>query len=174
MSKPLTLTLILILHAVVRLPTLGMNDRLRLGCDVRIVRGDPSLATCVICKRVFHQICLSLTAPGSWLICASCSASPNVATSAARAREASTDVQPLATPIQTASPATDAASHSAKPTAIYYSSKRRASTSSPSITPLSKAHCTNLTAVMDGMDQEYGQAPLTACSMRKSQSELLS
>ena len=137
-----------------------MSDRLCPGCDVRIVRGDPSLTTSVICKRLFRQISLSLTAPGSPLICASCSNPPNVASSAARARGASADVEPLATPIQPTSPATDAASHSATPTAIQYSSKRRASTPSPSITPLSKAHCANLTAVMDGMDQGDGAGVL--------------
>ena len=33
------------------------SDRRCPGCEVRIVRGDPSLSSCENCKRVFHQLC---------------------------------------------------------------------------------------------------------------------
>ena len=65
-----------------------------LAAMYRIVRGDPSLASCIACKRIFHQICLSFTAPGSPLACAGCSAPPNAVSSAARARKASADALP--------------------------------------------------------------------------------
>ena len=174
--KSLTLTLMLTLHVVVSSPTPGMSDRLCPGCDVRIVRGDPSLAACVNCKRIFHQICLSLTAPGSSSICASCSAPPSVASSPARTSTASTDAQPFATPTQPISPAIDLASHSATATAIQCSSKRRNPAPSPSTTPLSKAHRVNPAADMDGMHQGHGvSAPYNTldadCSIRAALQE---
>ena len=55
----------LCLLAAVFLPTPGMSDRRCPGCEVKIVRGDPLLSSCAIHKRVFHQLCLALTAPGT-------------------------------------------------------------------------------------------------------------
>ena len=92
-----------------------MSGRLCPGCDVRIARGDPSLAACVNCKRVFHQISLSLTASVSPQTCAGCSAPPNVASSVDRARGTTIDAQSLTTLVQPISPAADAASHSTTP-----------------------------------------------------------
>ena len=177
-----------------------MSDRLCPGCNVKIVRGDPSLAPCAICKRVYHQISdakrwriwrillqlmlavtlisnfslfvkpcsglsrscyhmcccqpklqkilhllaslhqirLSLTTPGSSLICANCSAFLNAVSSAVRARKATVAAPPPATPTLPISPAIDTAAHSAAPADSQHSLKRRASTPSPSVTPSSK------------------------------------
>ena len=108
-----------------RLPTLGMSDRLCPGCEVWIVRRDLSLSSC---------------APGTPLNCANCSAPPNTASSAARERGTRADVLHPSTPALPISPATVAATHSSTPTVSSQLSKRRASTPSPFITPASKSH----------------------------------
>ena len=122
-----------------------MSDRSCSGCEVRIVRGDPSLSSCAICKRVFHQLRLSLTAPGTPLDCANCSTPSNTASSAARERGTRAVALPPSTPALPISLATVAATHSTTPSVSSQSSKRRASTPSASITPASKSHCPIIT-----------------------------
>ena len=144
----------LCLLAAVFLPTPGMSDRRCPGCEVKIIRGDLLLSSCAICKRIFHQLCLALTAPGTL---SEVSSTP-----------------PSTMPIPPLSPTINLASHSATPTsssqvsagselpqlaapaANQHTPKRRASTPSPSITLLSKVHRASHSAVMDDGEMEQG------------------
>ena len=108
-------------------------------CCVRLVRNESGLAACIDCQRYFHKACLSASGPSNR--CNRCALKDT--DKKANTQAAANCLHPAqlaATPIQPSSSAASEPEPEATPTASDYSAKRRASTPSPSVTPVPKAH----------------------------------
>ena len=114
-------------------------------CCERIVRNNPALTSCKACERYFHSACLSSSDPLQH--CNKCIAN-RAAASYGMIPLSTNDstAPPRATSPQPSLPAPGEPAQSATPTAGQHTAKRRASTPSPSVVPVSKAHCSSLAA----------------------------
>ena len=111
-------------------------------CSIRIVRNDPALATCAVCLRYFHSACLPATAPSQ--CCTRCTIGTNgslINYDATTATASCPPATPNAELQQPSSTTTSETKELATPITYQHSSKRRASTPSPSDTPALKAYC---------------------------------
>ena len=141
-------------------------------CCVRLVRNESDLAACLDCQRYFHSACLSASGPSRRCNRCSLKGVKGTATTATIANNLCSS-QPDATPVQPSSTATSEPASAATPTASQQSSKRRASTPSPCVTPVLKAYCSAsvtaaspiLAAVMDESAGAGPDAPAPFCEL---------
>ena len=115
----------------------------------------------VCCVRLVRNACLSASGPSRRCNRCSLKGVKGTATTATIANNLCSS-QPDATPVQPSSTATSELASAATPTASQH--KRRASTPSPSVTPVLKAHCSaSVTAASPTlaalMDESAGAGP---------------
>ena len=106
---------------------------------LRIVRNDPALATCINCERYFRRAC---PVTDQLQLCNRCVLKKN-AMPIDSVAAGGCIWQLDAAPSQPSSPTTNVSTQSVTPTADKPASTRRASTPSPFITPVPKAHCSS-------------------------------